>query len=73
MTCQRCQGLMVADHCIDMEEGGRYLWLSAWRCMNCGDIVDPEIIRHRQLQLTGLVERTSRTSGSKHEVILIGG
>jgi hypothetical protein len=39
---------MVIDHFIDMEESGG-LWLRGWRCVTCGEVVDPMIMRHRLL------------------------
>ncbi len=48
MRCQRCHGLMVVDHFIDMEESGG-LWLRGWRCVACGEVVDPMIMRHRRI------------------------
>ncbi len=50
MTCQRCQGLMVEDHLLDMEESYGCPWIRGWRCVCCGDIVDPLIRRRRILQ-----------------------
>ncbi len=44
MRCERCYGLMVMDHYIDMEGGGP--WLKAWRCMCCGNVVDNQIKAH---------------------------
>ena len=44
MRCERCDGLMVTDHYIDMEGAG--LWLKAWRCMCCGNVVDNQIKVH---------------------------
>jgi hypothetical protein len=73
MACRRCRGLAVVDHFIDMQDGG-HLWLRAWRCVNCGDVVEPGIIRNR---LTGnsllarLVHRVGRTH-RKQEPIPIG-
>ena len=48
MKCHRCHGLMVVDHFIDMEETGG-LWMRGWRCVTCGEVVDPMIMRHRML------------------------
>jgi hypothetical protein len=45
MQCERCDGLMVLDHLVDLESSER--WLSAWRCTNCGNVVDDQIRRHR--------------------------
>lgn len=50
MTCQRCQGLMVEDHLLDMEEACGRPWIRGWRCVSCGDVVDPLIWRRRLLQ-----------------------
>ena len=47
MTCQRCHELMLVDYFIDLQDGGEGFWLRAWRCMNCGEVVEPGIIRHR--------------------------
>jgi hypothetical protein len=46
MKCGRCRGLMVVDHFVDMEETGG-LWMCGWRCVSCGNVVDPEIMRRR--------------------------
>ena len=75
MFCQRCQGLMLVDHFIDMEDGGEHLWLRVWRCVNCGEVVEPGILRHRLGQrslFAGLLKRGVRTSGKKYEVIPLG-
>ncbi len=50
MKCQRCRGLMVVDHYIDMEDDSGHLWLRAWRCITCGEVLDPKIYRHRLIQ-----------------------
>jgi hypothetical protein len=49
MRCERCDGLMVVDHLIDLESSGE-LWLSVWRCANCGNVVDTQIRRYRVQQ-----------------------
>lgn len=49
MTCMRCQGLMISDSFIDLEETG-HLWMKAWRCMNCGCIADAVVEQNRRLQ-----------------------
>lgn len=42
MICQRCFGLCVPHYLMD--QGTR---VSAAKCVNCGDIVDPTIIENR--------------------------
>lgn len=53
MKCTRCQGLMVADHLIDMQESYLPMWMRGWRCIACGNIVDPLINQNRMIQKSG--------------------
>jgi len=41
---------MVIDDLIDI--GGSYhsMWMRGWRCVVCGNVVDPLILRHRMIQ-----------------------
>jgi hypothetical protein len=48
MGCERCGGLLVQDHYIDMEDSGG-LWIKAWRCICCGNVVDYQIVTHHAL------------------------
>jgi len=48
MICQRCEGLMVLELYDDLELGSAGYEVSAWRCLNCGAIVDSVIAAHRQ-------------------------
>ena len=47
MKCSRCQGLMVSDHLLDIKETMGPMWVKSWRCVACGNIVDPLIEKHR--------------------------
>ncbi len=44
MPCERCGGMMVRDRFLD--EIGRAGQL-IWRCITCGDIIDPIILINR--------------------------
>ena len=48
MTCQRCDGLMVRERYDDLELGSAGFEVSAWRCLNCGAIVDSVIAAHNR-------------------------
>ena len=63
MKCHRCHGLMVVDYFIDIANSG-HLWLCGWRCVSCGDVVDPEIMQHRRIQRARLA-RMARSSERK--------
>lgn len=53
MTCPRCKGFMVIDDLIDLQESFVPMWMRGWRCLACGNVVDPLILRHRLAQKTG--------------------
>jgi hypothetical protein len=53
MECTRCDGLMVADNLIDIQESSIPMWMKGWRCVSCGNIVDPHIQKHRMIQKAG--------------------
>jgi len=56
MECTRCDGLMVADNLIDIQESSIPMWMKGWRCVSCGNIVDPLIQQHRMIQQAGAVQ-----------------
>ena len=47
VACRRCGGLLVDEHCMNMDIGpiGRGYW--ARRCLQCGDMIDEAILRNR--------------------------
>jgi len=49
-TCGRCGGLMVTDFCMDLLFCIGETEFAAQRCVQCGEIVDPVILRNRQLR-----------------------
>jgi hypothetical protein len=55
MNCARCNGLMVVDDCLDVKGGMGELWIKAYRCVMCGNLMDPVINRHRGGELPAQV------------------
>jgi hypothetical protein len=53
MQCTRCDGFMVTDNLIDIRESSIPMWMKGWRCVSCGNIVDPLIQQHRMIQQAG--------------------
>lgn len=47
MRCARCHGLLVIDHFMEVADPMGLHWARCWRCVNCGDVVDPLIVRRR--------------------------
>jgi hypothetical protein len=44
---------MVADNLIDMQESSIPMWIRGWRCVSCGNIIDPLIQKYRMIQQAG--------------------
>jgi hypothetical protein len=75
MRCTHCHGLMVVDHFLDLEDAGGHLWLRAWRCVNCGAIVEPGILRRRHIHrslLSQLRARLSKRPARHSEAVPLG-
>lgn len=75
MRCARCHGLMVVDHFLDMRDDTGHLWLRAWRCVNCGAVVEPGMAErwaaHRTL-FTRLHERWAKHPVQEPDTVPIG-
>ncbi|MGH7165568.1 MAG: hypothetical protein ACREIS_08605 [Nitrospiraceae bacterium] len=72
MRCGRCGGLLVVDSFMDFEDDEGHLWLRAWRCVNCGEVVEPAITHQRRAQRSRLVRLTKRLrqkSPKSHEIV----
>ena len=78
MTCTRCQGCMTKDHFIDLMESSESMWMAGWRCLNCGNVLDPVTERNRRGQEMSSVVSTARVPGqnrigAQKEVDVIAG
>ena len=63
MTCTRCQGCMAKDHFMDLLESAEGMWMDGWRCLNCGNVLDPVMKRNRLGQGKAAVVSTARVPG----------
>ena len=63
MTCTRCQGCMAKDHFLDLMESAESMWLTGWRCLNCGNVLDPVMERNRLGLGMAVVVPTARVPG----------
>ncbi|HWF60454.1 MAG TPA: hypothetical protein VN666_09110 [Nitrospira sp.] len=48
--CSRCRGLMVVEQGFDSMLGSSEADVALRRCVQCGEVVDPVILRNRRLQ-----------------------
>jgi hypothetical protein len=58
--CVRCGGLMVAEQCFDLLSDNGHLDFLAQRCVQCGELIDPVILRNRRLRLQRGLEKSER-------------
>jgi len=47
MRCYRCKGWMVLDQFMDLRDDTGRLNCEGWRCLNCGEMLDPVVLCHR--------------------------
>jgi len=75
MDCSRCQGLMVEERFEDARGDLREVSFHGWRCVCCGNIVDPIIIKHRaglfSTALPGLTEQSLAHAALLHPLSLL--
>ena len=55
--CTRCGGLMVNDFCADLLNSTGELECAPKRCVQCGEVVDPVILRNRRLRQDSMTDR----------------
>jgi hypothetical protein len=48
MNCLKCHGNMNYEEFVSGAAEGTSWAYEGWRCIYCGDIIDPIILRHRQ-------------------------
>lgn len=53
MRCRRCNGLMIREWFLDLQDDTGGLKFEGWRCVNCGEVVDPVVLTHRIEMPTG--------------------
>ena len=78
MTCTRCHGCMAKDHFIDLMESAEGMWMAGWRCLNCGNVLDPVMEQNRRGPRMAAVVSTARVPGrnrigAQEEVDVIAG
>lgn len=54
VQCSRCGGFMVAEWCFDLLDDTGHLHFLASRCVQCGGLVDPVILRNRRRHLAAM-------------------
>ena len=60
MKCHRCNGIMVQDIFEDMSDDTGSLSFPGWRCITCGEVLDPVIARNRESHREPLLGRARK-------------
>ena len=58
MECPRCAGCMIRESFEDLRDDTGTLFFHGWRCLICGEIIDPTILTNR---FTNPAPTTSKT------------
>ena len=58
MRCPRCGGVMDHEWFTNMEQEGMSWSYDGWRCIYCGEVIDPLILYNR-LTSKGRMEETT--------------
>jgi hypothetical protein len=48
MRCPRCKGLMVNERFQDVRDDTGQIYFEGFRCLVCGEILDPLIVSNRK-------------------------
>jgi hypothetical protein len=68
-SCLRCGGFMVNEVSMDLMSSTGKLDCATRRCVQCGDILDPVILRNRRIrQVSMTVPRAAQSSASNSAV-----
>lgn len=61
-SCKRCGGLFVEGYCLDVNNPEGQLWITTKKCIQCGNVIDPIILKNQEASRTHFpeAERTAR-------------
>ncbi len=57
MNCPRCSGYMMHDYYLELQDKTSQCRVTAWRCLICGEVLDPVILKHRSSPQEPMVGR----------------
>ena len=60
MKCPRCKWIMIQDLFEDLMDDTGSLHFQGWRCITCGEILDPVIATNRESRPSPLVGHARR-------------
>ncbi|MDH4229083.1 MAG: hypothetical protein OEW11_04945 [Nitrospirota bacterium] len=64
MQCPRCTHAMISDSFTDLLDDSGVLGITAWRCLTCGEVVDPVILANRTNRPEPFVSKSRKNWGA---------
>ena len=58
MNCSRCNGYMMQEDYLGIGDEIGQVRSIAWRCLCCGEVIDPVILKHRSSRPEPPINRT---------------
>lgn len=66
MDCPRCHGTMSQEIFEDLHDDTGDIFFAGWRCLICGEVIDPVITAHRERRPRPIVGKNRTiTSGRR--------
>lgn len=63
MKCPKCGGLMNFEEFLNVASDGMPWSYEGWRCLDCGEIIDPLILLNREASKAPSKERATAGAG----------
>ena len=67
IPCPRCQGLMSPEWCVNLNYDAGEMEILTWRCLQCGELIDPVILENRKNPLPSPNRKQARPLPSSLE------
>ncbi len=64
MDCPRCRMSMIADAYTDLLDDSGQISIEAWRCLTCGEVVDPIIMANRANRPEPFISKSRKNWGA---------
>jgi hypothetical protein len=64
VDCPRCNTSMIADSYTDLLDDTGTIGITAWRCLSCGEVIDPVILANRTNRPEPFISKSRKNWGS---------
>ena len=68
-SCIRCNGMLIPESLFDLLDNSGEMRRWAYRCIQCGDVVDPLIIQHRTCEELPSPQNVHRRRWTKMQAV----